>query len=150
MICRLWAYCWPHRIVEQGTEIYYYHALGLGYIPGIQIHYVKFIWVYLIFRDNVWDQVKKNTAKPIAAKIWPRCDNRTKGSFKFSDSVVNQIKITPLFFSFIDMWSYRYTLRTSTLRQIGNINRNKWKSVLFWDCCWKMVLNCLDCKCLIF
>lgn len=48
------------------------------------------------------------------------------------------------------MWSYRYISRTSTLRQIVNINRNKWESELFWDFCWKMVLNCLDCKCLIF
>lgn len=86
---------------EQGTEIYYYHALGLRYIPRIQIHYVQFIWVYLIFRDNVRDQVKKNTAKPNlghgATILQKGVSNSVVHQIKtlLFDSMVNQIKITP-------------------------------------------------------
>jgi len=83
-------------------------------------------------------KLKKNTAKPInlalLQKFGDGATTEQKGVSNsvvhqiktlLFDSVVNQIKIAPLFFFFIDMWSYRYISRTSTLRQMVNINRNK-------------------------
>lgn len=138
-------------------------SLGLGTYPEYKFTMYSlfgYIW-YLAIMYGI--KLKKNTAKPInlalLQKFGDGATTEQKGVSNsvvhqiktlLFDSVVNQIKIAPLFFSFIDMWSYRYISRTFTLRQIVNINRNKWESELFWDFCWKMVLNCLDCKCLIF